>query len=86
VVECLSEKIVTQGDSWSELRVLVLQLLELSDVSQSGSQTILKTEDPTHQRISVPNRRNFRVGTLNALLCMVQANKSVSKEEIYKLS
>jgi predicted RNA binding protein YcfA (HicA-like mRNA interferase family) len=37
-------------------------------VHQSGSYVIIETEEPSHQRVAVPNHHAIRVGTLNAIL------------------
>lgn len=51
-------------------------------VSQEGSHVILVTENPAHQRLSVPNHTVLRVGTLNAILRAIAQNKKVDKSEI----
>ena len=53
-------------------------------VHQVGSHVILETEQPTHQRISVPAHSPLRVGTLNSLLRMVANHKGVRKEDILR--
>ncbi len=40
-----------------------------------GSQIILETEIPKHQRISIPNHNLLRVGTLNSILRAVSIHK-----------
>jgi predicted RNA binding protein YcfA (HicA-like mRNA interferase family) len=51
-------------------------------VHQSGSHIILQTEDPSHQRISIPAHDALRVGTLNSLLKLVAEHKRVSRDKI----
>ena len=51
-------------------------------VHQAGSHSILQTETPGHQRISVPDHSTLRVGTLNAILRQVSTHKGVGKEEL----
>lgn len=47
-----------------------------------GSHVVLVTDTPSHQRIVVPAHKNLRVGTLNAILRSVAAQKAVSKDEV----
>jgi len=51
-------------------------------VNQVGSHIILQTEMPQHHRISVPDHKPLRLGTLNAILREVASAQSVSKEAI----
>ena len=51
-------------------------------VNQVGSQIILQTETPTHHRLSVPDHKPLRMGTLNAILREVSAAKNVTREAI----
>jgi predicted RNA binding protein YcfA (HicA-like mRNA interferase family) len=51
-------------------------------VHQSGSHIVLDTEEPNHQRIAVPDHRSLRIGTLNSILRIVAAHKSVTRQEI----
>ena len=53
-----------------------------AQVHQSGNHIILDTEDPSHQRIAVPNHKNLRIGTLNNILRSVAAHKGVTREDI----
>jgi predicted RNA binding protein YcfA (HicA-like mRNA interferase family) len=55
------------------------------NVHQVGSHIIRETETPKHQRLSVPDHRPLRTGTLNAILRAVAAHKGVSREEILRL-
>ncbi len=52
------------------------------EVGQTGSHIILQTEQPGHQRISIPAHKTLRIGTLNAILRLVAAHKSVTRQEI----
>ena len=49
-------------------------------VNQVGSHIILQTETPTHHRLSVPDHKPLRMGTLNAILREVSAAKNVTLE------
>lgn len=51
-------------------------------VHQVGSHIIIETDTPQHQRLSVPDHRPLRTGTLNAILRAVASHKGVSREEI----
>lgn len=51
-------------------------------VHQVGSHIILQTETPNHHRLSVPDHRPLRVGTLNGILRAVAFAKGVKREEI----
>jgi predicted RNA binding protein YcfA (HicA-like mRNA interferase family) len=51
-------------------------------VHQVGSHIIVQTEVPGHHRLSVPDHKPLRLGTLNAILRAVAAVKRVSREEI----
>jgi predicted RNA binding protein YcfA (HicA-like mRNA interferase family) len=51
-------------------------------VNQVGSHIILQTETPGHHRLSVPDHKPLRLGTLNAILRDVAATKHVTREEI----
>ena len=51
-------------------------------VHQVGSHVILETEDPSHQRIAVPDHKSLRVGTLSGILRAVADHKGISRQEI----
>lgn len=51
-------------------------------VNQVGSHIILQTDAPKHHRLSVPDHKPLRTGTLNAILRAVAAAKDVDREEI----
>jgi predicted RNA binding protein YcfA (HicA-like mRNA interferase family) len=51
-------------------------------VNQVGSHIILQTEHPAHHRLSVPDHRPLRLGTLNAILRDVAVAKRVTREQI----
>jgi len=53
-----------------------------SIVHQTGSHIIIETEDPSHQRIAVPNHSALRIGTLNSILRAVSNHKGVTRDEI----
>jgi predicted RNA binding protein YcfA (HicA-like mRNA interferase family) len=51
-------------------------------VNQVGSHIILQTETPRHHRLSVPDHKPLRIGTLNAILRQVAAAKGITREDI----
>ena len=51
-------------------------------IHQVGSHVILETDDPSHQRLTVPNHRTLRVGTLNAILRSVARHKGVTRNAL----
>jgi predicted RNA binding protein YcfA (HicA-like mRNA interferase family) len=51
-------------------------------VNQVGSHIILQTEAPGHHRLSIPDHKPLRLGTLNAILRSVAAAKGVSREDL----
>ena len=53
-------------------------------VHQTGSHIILDTEEPSHQRVSVPNHQSLRVGTLTGLLKAVATHKQIDRGLILK--
>jgi len=54
------------------------------EVHQIGSHIILQTEIPFPQRISVPNHKNLKLGTLNSLLKLVASQKGVHRDDVLK--
>jgi len=55
---------------------------EYRQVNQAGSHIILQTESPRHHRLSVPDHKPLRIGTLTAILRQVAAAKGVTREDI----
>lgn len=51
-------------------------------VHQVGSHVILETDEPTHQRLSIPDHATLRIGTLNGILRTVAAHKGVDRREL----
>ena len=52
------------------------------EVNRVGSHIILQTEAPGHHRISIPDHKPLRIGTLNAILREVSNAKGVSRQDI----
>jgi predicted RNA binding protein YcfA (HicA-like mRNA interferase family) len=55
---------------------------DYKQVNQVGSHIILQTEAPGHHRLSIPDHKPLRLGTLNAILRSVAAAKGVSREDL----
>ncbi len=51
-------------------------------IHQVGSHVILETESPSHQRMSIPNHKSLRIGTINSILRAVATHKGVNKNKI----
>jgi predicted RNA binding protein YcfA (HicA-like mRNA interferase family) len=51
-------------------------------VNQVGSHIILQTEKPAHHRVSIPDHKPLRLGTLNAILREVAVAKRTTRESI----
>ncbi len=51
-------------------------------VNQVGSHIILHTEAPKHHRVSIPDHKPLRIGTMNAILHEVATAKGVTREAI----
>lgn len=51
-------------------------------VHQVGSHVILETDEPSHHRLTVPDHRVLRIGTLNGILRAVAEHKKITREYI----
>jgi len=51
-------------------------------VNQVGSHIILQTETPGHHRVSIPDHKPLRLGTLNAILREVAAAKKTTRKAL----
>jgi len=51
-------------------------------IHQQGSHVILQTEQPSHQRLAIPDHPVLRIGTLNSILRAVAQHKKVSRDAI----
>lgn len=65
-----------------ELAAALCRSWRYQKVNQVGSHIILQTEEPVHHRLSVPDHKPLRLGTLNAILRDVAAAKRATREEI----
>jgi predicted RNA binding protein YcfA (HicA-like mRNA interferase family) len=53
-------------------------------VHQEGSHIVLETEDPSHQRLAIPDHDSLRVGTLNNIVRSVANHKNISRDDILR--
>jgi predicted RNA binding protein YcfA (HicA-like mRNA interferase family) len=51
-------------------------------VHQVGSHIILETEEPAHQRITIPDHQSLRLGTFVSILRAVARHKGVTRDAI----
>ncbi|HEY3762732.1 MAG TPA: type II toxin-antitoxin system HicA family toxin [Verrucomicrobiae bacterium] len=51
-------------------------------IHQEGSHIILQTDVPSSQRLSVPNHKPLRIGTLNSIIRSVSAHKDVERQRL----
>lgn len=64
------------------LAAVLCRRWDYKQVNQEGSHIILQTETPGHHRLSVPDHKPLRLGTLNAILRSVAVAKGVSREDL----
>jgi len=53
-------------------------------VHQEGSHAILQNDSPRRHRLSVPDHKALRVGTLNAILRALAKARGVTKEQVVR--
>ena len=53
-------------------------------VDQEGSHIVVTTENPSHQRMAIPDHPALRVGTLNNILRAAAAHHGVEREDILR--
>lgn len=70
--------------SGERLATVLCRRWDYKRVHQVGSHIVLETENPAHQRISVPAHRALTVGTLGNILRAVASHKGVSREDLLK--
>lgn len=51
-------------------------------INQEGSHMILQTDIPRSHRLSIPDHRPLRTGTLNSILRSVAAAKGIDKTDL----
>ncbi|MGA1874171.1 MAG: type II toxin-antitoxin system HicA family toxin [bacterium] len=71
--------------SGSDLIKFLEKKLGYRFVNQEGSHICLETNEPSHQRIAIPNHKVLRIGTLNVILRSISRHKGITKEEILDL-
>lgn len=64
---------------------ILVKRLEYRVIHQRGSHIVLETDEPTHQRIAIPDHKMLRIGTLNAIIRTVANHTRKSKDEIIAL-
>lgn len=65
-----------------ELARVLCARWDYQQVNQVGSHIILQTETPQHHRLSIPDHKPLRIGTLNAILRQVAAAKGITREDL----
>ena len=68
--------------SGERLAVALCRGWQYRRVHQSGSHIVLETEEPSPQRVAVPNHSSLHVGTFNSILRAVASHKGVTCEAI----
>ena len=53
-------------------------------IPQEGSPVVIETEKPSHQRLSNPNHKPLRIGTLTAIVRAVANHKGIERQAILK--
>lgn len=66
----------------AELVKLLCRDFGYRKINQEGSHIILQTDVPRSHRLSVPDHRPLRTGTLNAILRAVADAKGIDKSEL----
>ena len=61
---------------------VLVKLHEYRVVHERGSHIVLQTEDPSRQRIVVPDHKYLRIGTLSAILRAVSNHKGVDRQSL----
>jgi len=65
-----------------ELAAALCHHWDYRQVNQVGSHIILQTETPVHHRLSIPDHKPLRIGTLNGILRDIAAAKRTTREAI----
>ena len=65
-----------------ELAAILCRDWGYAKVNQVGSHIILQTDQPEHHRVSIPDHKPLRLGTLNAILREVAKAKKTTREAI----
>ncbi len=54
-------------------------------VHPRGSHVVLETDEPSHQRLAVPDHSSLRLGTLSAIIKAVSSHKGLEKAKVVAL-
>ncbi|MBM3853396.1 MAG: type II toxin-antitoxin system HicA family toxin [Verrucomicrobia bacterium] len=65
-----------------ELAVVLCRHWGYRQVNQVGSHIILQCDQPAHHRLSIPDHKPLRIGTLNSILRAVATAKETTREAI----
>ena len=71
--------------SGRELVQILTKNLDYKIIHQRGSHMVLETGKPSQHRITIPDHKALRIGTLSAIVKAVARHKGVPKEEIAAL-
>ncbi|MGA2379663.1 MAG: type II toxin-antitoxin system HicA family toxin [Spirochaetia bacterium] len=71
--------------SGREVAEALVRKLDYRVVHERGSHIVLQTDAPSHQRIAIPDHKNLRLGTLNAILKAVASQKHIEKDAVIAL-
>ena len=73
---------VPRGVSGQELIAALARVYGYRLVHREGSHVVLETDSPRRHRLSVPDHRALRVGTLNSILRAVAEAQGLGKQEV----
>jgi hypothetical protein len=65
--------------SGRDLAASLCRRWEYAEINQEGSHIILQTQVPFPHRLSIPDHRVLRIGTLNGILRAVAMHKKVDR-------
>ncbi len=75
---------IPRNQSGREFADLLCHKWDYTIVHQKGSHIILETTEPAPQRIAIPDHKNLRIGTLNAILRAIARHKKIERSDILK--
>jgi len=71
--------------SGRELVQILTKNLDYKIIHQRGSHMVLETGEPSHHRITIPDHKALRIGTLSAIAKAVALHKGNTKKDIVAL-
>jgi predicted RNA binding protein YcfA (HicA-like mRNA interferase family) len=71
--------------SGREVAATFVRRLDYRVVHERGSHIALETDEPSHQRIAIPDHQSLRLGTLIAIFRAVASHKHVERDAIISL-